>query len=107
VEAPAITNLQINRRLPGSLPLKEKLSASVTRICKIRLFAYSPYLRFDFMTAWTDFSAKLNSNRNYSAGVILSEARAKNLYEMGKTDANWRCMKIFRHFASQNDTSAE
>jgi hypothetical protein len=44
---------------------------------------------------------------NYSAGVILSEARAKNLYETGKTDANWRCMKIFRHFASQNDTSAQ
>jgi uncharacterized protein (UPF0332 family) len=44
---------------------------------------------------------------NYSAGVILSEVRAKNLYETCKTDANWRCMKIFRRFASQNDTSAE
>jgi hypothetical protein len=44
---------------------------------------------------------------NYSAGVILREVRAKNLYETCKTDVNWRCMKIFRRFASQNDTFAE
>jgi chromosome partitioning protein len=44
---------------------------------------------------------------NYSAGIILSKVRAKNLHETCKTDANWRCMKIFRRFAPQNDTSAE